>query len=47
MKRLTLTFFQANELCRILVPIGDAIWKYVEQLRADGYGAFNARNGFC
>src|SRR3979490_1874290 len=46
MKRPTLTFFQANNLCRSLVPIGDAIWKYMEQLRADGYSAFDARNDF-
>jgi hypothetical protein len=46
MKRPALTFFQANDLCRRLVPIGDAIWKYMEQLRADGYGAFDARNDF-
>jgi hypothetical protein len=46
MKRPTLTFFQANDLCRRLVPIGDAIWKYAEQLRADGYCAFDARNDF-
>jgi hypothetical protein len=46
MKRPTLTFVQANELCRKLVAIGDAIWSFSEQLRADGYCAFDARNDF-
>jgi hypothetical protein len=46
MKRPTLTFFQANELCRKLVPIGDAIWRFAEQLRVEGYSAFDARNDF-
>jgi len=46
MKRPTLTFFQANELCRKLVPIGNAIWRFAEQLRAEGYSAFDAYNDF-
>jgi hypothetical protein len=46
MKRPTLTFFRANELCRKLVPIGDAIWRFAEQLRAEGYSAFDAYNDF-
>ena len=46
MSRPTLTFFQANNLCRKLVPIGDAIWRFSEQLRAEGYSAFDAHNDF-
>jgi hypothetical protein len=46
MKRPTLTFFQANELCKKLLPIGDAIWMYAEQLRTAGYSAFDAYSEF-
>jgi hypothetical protein len=41
-----LTFIQANELCRKLVPIGDAIWRFSDQLRAEGCIAFDAHNDF-